>query len=234
VTAFLHRPRHAEPATVAQLLCELGVVPHDPRVLGEVAAGGRLQRDLRRLVLQRAQFVGKSEVHGACQHTAVHIRAIEPDEYARLGALTVEAYTTLEGHVPEPDYEEELYDVRSRAEAPATEVYVAVDDEGQLLGGVTFVVDTSSPFAEVDSPGASSIRMLAVDPRLQRSGAGEALVRRCIERARECGRAQIVLHSTPWMRGAHALYTKLGFERDESLDWDVNPAIALIGFRLTL
>lgn len=165
----------------------------------------------------------------------MHIRPIEPDEYARLGALTIEAYKALDGHVPEPEYEEELADVRARAEAVATEVLVAVDDDGRVLGGVTFVVDETSPFCEFSVAGAAGIRMLAVDRSAQRSGAGVALTRACIERARAAGRAEIVLHSTPWMRGAHALYTKLGFVRDESLDWAVHdPDIDLWGFRLKL
>ena len=162
------------------------------------------------------------------------IRPIHPDEYARLGMLTLTAYTTLPGNVPEPDYEEELADVRTRAEAPSTEVLVALDDDGELLGGVTFVVDERSPFAEHDVDGAASIRMLAVDGTVRRSGAGEALVRACIDRARAAGRTQIVLHSTEWMTAAHALYRKLGFARDESLDWDVNPEINLLAFRLSL
>ena len=164
----------------------------------------------------------------------MQIRLIEPDEYARLGALTVEAYTTLEGHVHEPDYEEELADVRARAEAPSTEVLVAVDDVGRVLGGVTYIVDDESPYAEYGLYGAAAIRMLAVDRTLQRSGTGEALVSECIDRARRSGRTDLVLHSTPWMLGAHALYQKLGFVRDESLDWDVNPEVHLLGFRLSL
>lgn len=162
------------------------------------------------------------------------IRSILPEEYARLGMLTLDAYTTLPGHVPEPDYEEELVDVRTRAEAPSTEVLVAVSDEGQLLGGVTFVLDERSPFAEHEVDGAASIRMLAVDGSMRRTGAGEALVRACIERARRGGRTQIVLHSTEWMTAAHALYRKLGFARDESLDWDANPDVKLLAFRLDL
>jgi predicted N-acetyltransferase YhbS len=162
------------------------------------------------------------------------IRLIEPDEYARLGALTVEAYTALEGHVHESDYEEELSDVRSRAEAPSTDVLVAVDDDGRLLGGVTYVADGDSPFAEYGLADAASIRMLAVDRAVQRSGTGEALVRACIDRATAAHRAELVLHSTPWMTGAHGLYLKLGFERDRSLDWDVNPQVQLLGFRLKL
>lgn len=164
----------------------------------------------------------------------MQIRPIAPDEYARLGVLTLEAYTALEGHVSEPDYEEELADVRSRAQAPSTEVLVAVDDDGRVLGGVTYIVDDESPYAEYDLTDAAAIRMLAVDRALQRSGTGEALVRACIERARAAGRSALVLHSTPWMTAAHALYTKLGFVRDESLDWDVNPDVQLLGFRLRL
>ncbi|MEY2422500.1 MAG: hypothetical protein QOI95_2567 [Acidimicrobiaceae bacterium] len=162
------------------------------------------------------------------------IRPIEPDEYARLGVLTLEAYTTLDGHVSEPDYEEELADVRTRAEAPSTVVLVAVDDDGALLGGVTYVADEKSPLAEHSIDGAASIRMLAVDGSRRRSGAGEALVRECIERALRDGRAEVFLHSTPWMFAAHKLYEKLGFIRDSSYDWDVTPEITLCAFRLPL
>src|SRR5690349_14511223 len=124
------------------------------------------------------------------------IRPIEPDEYARLGALTVEAYTTLDGHISEPDYEEELADVRTRAEAASTVVLVAVDDDDRLLGGVTYVEDEESPLHEVGGVGSASIRMLAVDPSVRRSGTGEALVRECVARARDAGRQEILLHST--------------------------------------
>ena len=61
---------------------------------------------------------------------------------------------------------------------------VAVDDDGTLLGGVTFVPDGDSPLAEHDVDGASSIRMLAVAGTAQGRGVGEALVRACIDRAR--------------------------------------------------
>jgi ribosomal protein S18 acetylase RimI-like enzyme len=162
------------------------------------------------------------------------IRPIEPDEYARLGVLTLEAYTTLDGHVSEPDYEEDLADVRTRAEAPATVVLVAVGDEGGLLGGVTYVADERSPYAEHSVDGAASIRMLAVDGSARRSGAGEALVRECINRARADGRAEVFLHSTPWMTAAHELYEKLGFVRDPANDMDITPEIQLWAFRLPL
>jgi len=95
------------------------------------------------------------------------IRPIVPDEYARLGMLTLTAYTTLPGNVPDQEYEEELADVRTRAEAPSTEVLVALSDDGELLGGVTFVVDERSPFAEHDVDG----RGVDQDARGRRLGA---------------------------------------------------------------
>jgi ribosomal protein S18 acetylase RimI-like enzyme len=164
----------------------------------------------------------------------VDIRAVTPDEYARLGALTALAYTSLPGYVDDPEYIEELHDVRSRAEAPGCDVLVAVDDDGTVLGGVTFVGDPTSPMAEHGIDGAASIRMLAVDPAGQGRGVGGALARECVARAAAVGATAIVLHSTPWMDAAHRLYGRLGFVRDESLDIHHLPGIDLWGFRLDL
>jgi predicted N-acetyltransferase YhbS len=164
----------------------------------------------------------------------MEIRAVRPDEYDRLGKITVEAYTALEGHIAESDYEVELRDVAARAEAPATAVLVATDGDGRMLGGVTYVSDTTSPFAEFDAEDAAGIRMLAVEPAVQRRGVGRALTRACLDRARAEGRAQVILHSTPWMTGAHALYGGLGFERAPELDWTPVEGVNLMGFRLSV
>jgi ribosomal protein S18 acetylase RimI-like enzyme len=162
----------------------------------------------------------------------VQIREVRPEEAEELGAITRTAYVELPGHVPEPDYEEELADVVTRA-AQAT-VLAAVDDDGRVLGGVTFVADGDSPMAEHDVPDASSIRMLAVARHAQGRGVGEALVRACIERARAAGSTTVVLHSTPWMEAAHRLYLRLGFVRRPDLDWTPAPDIPLLGFVLDL
>ena len=120
----------------------------------------------------------------------------EHDLHEALGALTVAAYLPLHPEFVENGYGEELADVAGRI-ANAV-VLAALSDEGdELLGGVTYVPDRSSPLASFDADRAAGIRMLAVDPQSQRSGVGEALVRACIARAEAEGRAEILLHTTP-------------------------------------
>ncbi len=106
------------------------------------------------------------------------IRRIAPEEYEALGRLTVAAYRRLIGDQPLGPYEAQLLDVRTRAED--SEVFVALDDHGALMGGVTFVPDATRAMAEFSDPDASGIRMLSVDPAHQGHGAGRALVQTCI------------------------------------------------------
>jgi ribosomal protein S18 acetylase RimI-like enzyme len=168
---------------------------------------------------------------------AVLVRRVGADEVdlcKELGEFVREAYVMLPGHIPEPDYEAELADVAARAGLPHTEVLAAFDDGGRPLGCVTYVAGDGSPMLEHTEPDTASFRMLGVDPRAQRSGAGRALVEACIDRALADGRASIVMHTTTWMHGAHRLYEGLGFVRDERSDWTPVPDIHLLGYRLDL
>lgn len=144
------------------------------------------------------------------------IRRIHPEEYEALAQITLAAYRQLSGGKSLGPYERQLTDVETRA--LDSEVYVALDDEGDLMGGVTFVPGPEHAMAEFDDPQACGIRMLATDPALQGRGAGRALVQTCIERARELRRARIVLHSAPAMTLAQSLYARMGFVRAPELD----------------
>ena len=159
----------------------------------------------------------------------ITVRPVRPEEHAAVGDLTVRAYEALPGAVL-GEYADELRDVASRA--AVVDVLVAVDDDGALVGGVTYVPGLG-PYAEFGDEDAAGIRMLAVDPEHQRRGVGRILTEVCMQRARESGRARIVLHSTPWMPAAHRLYESLGFvrapERDESY-----PEVDLVAFVLEL
>lgn len=169
----------------------------------------------------------------------MEIRLIRPDEYGALGEITVRAYRELLGGGPLGPYENQLLDVACRAED--SEVFVALDNDGTLLGGVTYVPGPEREMSEFSDPDAAGIRMLAVDPGAQRSGAGSALVETCVERARTQGRRRVILHSTPAMTIAHGIYRRLGFDRAAELDsWVTESpdagggALHLMAFALTL
>ncbi|MCE7549863.1 GNAT family N-acetyltransferase [Streptomyces thermodiastaticus] len=166
----------------------------------------------------------------------IMIRPAEPGEYGTLGGITAEAYLRdgLLDFGESDAYLAELRDVGKRA--AAAEVLVAVAD-GTVLGGVTFV-PAGGPMAEIAGPGEAEIRMLAIAPEARRRGAGEALVRACVERARAVpGCVRLVLSTQRTMRAAHRIYERLGFVRVPERDWNPLPHvddIMLLAYALTL
>ncbi len=162
----------------------------------------------------------------------MEVRPARPSEYERSGGLVVAAYQALPGGHLSDDYAAELSDVGRRARE--AEVLVALDEEGELRGCVTFVPDASSPWAELLEPNEAGIRMLAVDPRAQRRGIGRELVGACIVRAQKLERSAIILHTTPWMPAAQRLYEALGFTRLYERDWRPVPEVPLLAYRLQL
>jgi ribosomal protein S18 acetylase RimI-like enzyme len=161
----------------------------------------------------------------------VEVREVRPEEYERAGRVVVDAYLALPGQHMSGGYEVELADVARRA--VEAEVLVAVD-AGQLLGCVTYVPDSSSPWAESLGDGEAGIRMLATNPAGQGRGVGSRLLDECIQRATSRGCDGLFLHSTPWMESAHRLYERAGFERVPERDWLPVPDVPLLAFRLRL
>ncbi|WP_344192813.1 GNAT family N-acetyltransferase [Pedococcus aerophilus] len=136
------------------------------------------------------------------------------------------------GHIPgRAEYAGRLADAASRARE--AELWLAVDPDGTVLGSVTFAVGGSS-YAEVSVEGEGEFRMLAVGEQARGRGVGEALVRRCVERARELGLSALAISTQPTMSAAHRLYERLGFTRAPELDWKPVPEVDLMTYRLTL
>ncbi|MEU8617080.1 GNAT family N-acetyltransferase [Streptomyces sp. NPDC048623] len=151
------------------------------------------------------------------------IRAVRPQEYETLGELTGRAYLD-DGfllHGEDDWYYGHLRNVAGRAEV--AEVLAAVDADGTVLGGVTFV-PAPGVMGDRATEGETEIRMLAVDRAARGRGVGEALVRACVERARAVpGCERIVLSTQPEMRTAHRIYERLGFHRTPERDWSPIP-----------
>ena len=162
---------------------------------------------------------------------SVTVRPAEPADHEAIARVSVAAYQA-DGQLKEGNpYAETLADVRSREQGG--ELYVAVDDDGRVLGSVTFVLH-GSPYAELSGPGEAEFRMLAVDPAAQGRGAGEALARACVERARELGCKAVVICTRDFAVRAQRLYARLGFVRAPELDWSPMPDVQLLGLRLDL
>lgn len=162
----------------------------------------------------------------------VSIRPVRAEEHEALGEMTAQAYLgdgLLDFGADDP-YLEQLRAVGRRA-AEAL-VLAAVDADGELLGGVTYV-PPGSPWADIAYRDEAEFRMLAVSARARGRGAGEALVRACVDRARAtAGLSGIVLSTQSSMEAAHRIYRRLGFVRTPERDWSPLPGFTLLTFRL--
>ncbi|MFF4353358.1 GNAT family N-acetyltransferase [Streptomyces sp. NPDC001530] len=166
----------------------------------------------------------------------IAIRRAQPAEYDTVGEITAQAYLGdgLLDFGESDEYLGELRDVAKRAASADVLVAVAQD---RVLGGVTFVPQGGS-MADIARPGEAEIRMLAVSLEARGRGAGEALVRACVDRARATdGCVRIVLSTQRTMHAAHRIYERLGFTRTPDRDWNPIPDIddiLLLTYELTL
>ncbi|WMX45137.1 GNAT family N-acetyltransferase [Streptomyces roseicoloratus] len=162
------------------------------------------------------------------------IRAVRPEEYEELGDLTALTYLNdgLLLHGEDDFYLAVLRDTARRARE--SEVLVAVDAEGRVIGGVTFALG-GTPWADIAVVGEAEFRMLVVAPAARGRGVGEALVRACADRARAVpGCARLVLSTADVMAAAHRIYERLGFVRTPERDWAPVPGHLLRTYSLEL
>lgn len=156
------------------------------------------------------------------------IRPALPAEFDAVGHLTAETFIGG-GHTARGGTYEPL--LRNAADRAArAELLVAVDSgTGALLGTVTFAAP-GSPYADLAVGQEGEFRMLAVAPEARGRGAGEALVRACLERAAELGLPRLVMSTQSAMVHAHRIYERLGFVRTPDRDWSPAPAFTLMTY----
>ncbi len=159
------------------------------------------------------------------------VRLATEDDLDAVGEITVEAYRGEGLLEADAGYVDELADAARRARE--AEVWVAVQDTGDVVGSVTFC-RPGTPFAELARENEGEFRMLSVARSARRRGVAEALVLRCVDRSRELGYGALVMCSMREMATAHRLYERLGFRRLPERDWCPVAGIDLLGFTLPL
>ena len=160
------------------------------------------------------------------------IRPALESELDAAGHLTAEAFISGGHTARDGDYAQRLRDGRDRS--VQAELLVAVDPaSGALLGSVTFA-PPGSPYADLAQEQEGEFRMLAVSAEARGRGAGEALVRGCIDRARELGLPRLVMSTQNAMVHAHRIYDRLGFVRTPERDWSPVPGVQLMTYSLDL
>ncbi len=161
------------------------------------------------------------------------IRPATPDDHAAVARITRDAYLAA-GYFEDADhpYMVKIQDVAARA-AQAT-IWVA-EREQQVVGSVTLAV-AGEPFADIALSDELEFRMLVVDPSVQRSGAGRAMLQAIIDHARSLpGIRAVALTTGMTWESAHGLYRTAGFDRVPARDWLVpDTDIRLLVYRLEL
>ena len=80
---------------------------------------------------------------------------------------------------------------------------------------------------------AAGFRLLAVKDNVRGQGVGKLLTESCINKARENGVSQVIIHTTMAMQTAWRMYERSGFKRSPDLDF-TQGELSVFGFRLLL
>lgn len=167
--------------------------------------------------LWRPWHLGR-DYHGSV-HSQITVRPALPEDYDAVARITMASYVTA-GYYGSPDhpYLQKLRDVAGRARH--ADVFVAERD-GQVIGSVTSA-KAGGDFSDIGFPDELEMRTLVVDPEVQRSGAGRALVQAVVDQARSMeGIKAVSLTTGATWESANALYAKTGFKREPERDWFV-------------
>jgi N-acetylglutamate synthase-like GNAT family acetyltransferase len=166
-------------------------------------------------------------------HSQITVRPAVETDFGAVARITRDSYLAA-GYFDDADhpYMRKVQDVALRA-GQAT-VWVA-ERAGQVVGSVT-LARAGEPYADIALEDELEFRMLVVDPAVQRSGAGKAMMAAILEHARELDGIEAVSLTTgsTW-ESARGLYDKTGFARAPERDWFVpGTDIKLLVYRLDL
>jgi ribosomal protein S18 acetylase RimI-like enzyme len=166
-------------------------------------------------------------------HSQISVRPAVETDFDVVARITRDSYLAA-GYFDDADhpYMRKVQDVALRA-GQAT-VWVA-ERAGQVVGSVT-LARAGEPYADIALHDELEFRMLVVDPAVQRSGAGKAMMAAILEHAKELdGVKGVSLTTGSTWESARGLYNKTGFARVPERDWFVpGTDIKLLVYRLDL
>ena len=128
-------------------------------------------------------------------------------------AVTDELYAAFQRLVPQltnnnpPPSRDDL---AALVKSESSTLLVARAEDGSISGAATVTV------YRVPTGIRAIIEDVVVDESARGQGLGEALVRRCLEIAREKGAPSVTLTSNPKREAANRLYQRMGFIRRET------------------
>jgi ribosomal protein S18 acetylase RimI-like enzyme len=154
----------------------------------------------------------------------VTVRPARPDEYELVGDLTVEVYVDGGLVSPTSSYVGTLRDAADRA---ARADLLVAESGGEVVGAVAYC-GPGSPYVQIAGPDEAEFRMLAVREKARGLGAGTAMVRACVGRARAAGLRGLRLSTQANMVGAQRMYERMGFVRTPDRDWVPAPGVKLL------
>ncbi|MET3720233.1 MULTISPECIES: GNAT family N-acetyltransferase [unclassified Arthrobacter] len=162
---------------------------------------------------------------------SITIRPAVEADFNAIARITRDSYLAA-GYFDSADhpYMQQIQDVAARA-SKAT-IWVA-ERNGQVVGSVTLAL-AGEQYADIALDDEVEFRMLVVDPAVQRSGAGQAMVEAIIAHARSLdGINGVALTTGKTWESAHGLYRKTGFRRVRERDWLIpGTDIKLMVYRL--
>lgn len=171
---------------------------------------------------------------GAGHPDDVIVRDARPGDGDAIAAVTLSAYQQYAASLP-AHWEAYRQNIVATLASVGSATQIVAEWRGAIAGTVLLfptgvAVGAGGP-AEL---GSREVRLLAVAPASRGRGIAAALMRECIERARQSGATAVTLHTTDFMAAAMRLYERLGFARAPELDLEPAPRIVAKGYRLVL
>ncbi|GHD08010.1 GNAT family N-acetyltransferase [Zhihengliuella salsuginis] len=150
--------------------------------------------------------------------TETSVRTATAADHAEISRVTVASYRATGYFDPDSTYFDFIADTGDRA--AHSELLVAERD-GTVVAAVT-MIRFGTKYADICREDELEMRMLAVDPETQRTGAGRTLVRAVVEHAESLdGVGKVALTTGGVWKPARALYESEGFAHVPERDWFV-------------